>query len=116
MNQKINTALSRGLRQCGFMYVSCGSLTKNKEKKKEIGDLRYIYQNELDKACFQHDTAYGDFKGQLLIKHFMLNYTRYDGYLCGLASIIHIFLIRSHLVFLLQMVVLLKLKLFQTAE
>ena len=24
--------------------------------------MRYIYQNELRKACFQHDTAYGDFK------------------------------------------------------
>ena len=22
----------------------------------------YIYQNEIDKACFQHDMAYGDFK------------------------------------------------------
>ena len=31
-------------------------------KFKEIGDLRYIYQNELDKVCFQHDVAYGDFK------------------------------------------------------
>ena len=25
-------------------------------------DTSYIYKNELDKACFQHDTAYGDFK------------------------------------------------------
>ena len=31
-------------------------------KFKEIGDLRYIYQNELHKVCFQHDVAYGDFK------------------------------------------------------
>ena len=29
---------------------------------KETGDLRYIYRNELDKACFQHDMAYGEFK------------------------------------------------------
>ena len=29
---------------------------------KEIWDLQHIYQNELDKACFQHDMAYGDFK------------------------------------------------------
>ena len=39
--------------------------TKNKEriqKFKETGDSRYIYQNELYKACFQHDMAYGDFK------------------------------------------------------
>ena len=25
-------------------------------------DTNYIYKNELDKACFQHDVAYGDFK------------------------------------------------------
>ena len=29
---------------------------------KEKGVLRYIYRNKLDKACFQHDMAYGDFK------------------------------------------------------
>ena len=41
------------------------SFTKNKEriqKFKEGGDSRYIYQNELNKLCFQHDMAYGDFK------------------------------------------------------
>ena len=46
-------------------YVACGPFTKNKERIqtfKETGDSRYIYQNELDKACFQHDMAYGDFK------------------------------------------------------
>ena len=32
------------------------------KKIKETGDSRYIYQNELDKACFQHNKAYGDFK------------------------------------------------------
>ena len=35
---------------------------KNKKKFKETGNLQYIYQNELDKACFQHDMDYGDFK------------------------------------------------------
>ena len=29
---------------------------------KETGDSRYIYQKELNKACFQHAMAYGDFK------------------------------------------------------
>ena len=38
------------------------SLKIKKKKIKETGDSRYIYQNELDKACFQHDMAYGDFK------------------------------------------------------
>ena len=39
-------------------------IKKNKKIKKfkETGDSRYSYQNELDKACFQHDMAYGDFK------------------------------------------------------
>ena len=34
---------------------------EKKKKKKETGDSRSIYQNELDKACFQHDMAHGDF-------------------------------------------------------
>ena len=53
------------LKQPQFTYSACGPFTKNKEriqKFKETGDLRYIYKNELDKACFQHDMAYGDFK------------------------------------------------------
>ena len=29
---------------------------------KETGDTSYIYKNELDNACFQHDKVYGDFK------------------------------------------------------
>ena len=57
------------LTQPGFTYSACGTFTKNKErikKFKEIGDSRCIYQNELDKASFQHDMTYGDFKEQLL--------------------------------------------------
>ena len=53
------------LKQPGFTYSACGLFTKNKErikKFKETGDTRCIYRNELDKACFQHDMAYGDFK------------------------------------------------------
>ena len=53
------------LRQPGFTYSACKTFTKNKEKIKrfkQTGDSRYIYRNELDEACFQHDMAYGDFK------------------------------------------------------
>ena len=53
------------LRLPGFTYSACGPFAKNKEriqKLKETGDLRYIYQNVLDKACFQHDMGCGDFK------------------------------------------------------
>ena len=49
----------------GFIYSTCRPFTKNKEiirKFKETGYSPYIYQNELDKACFQHDMACEDFK------------------------------------------------------
>ena len=73
MNDIINKFLLTGdkfipemhLKKSGFMYSACVSFTKNKEriqKFKETGDSRYIYKNELNKACFQHDMAYGDFK------------------------------------------------------
>ena len=53
------------LRQHILTYSVCGTFTKSKQriqKFKETGDSRYIYRNELDKACFQHNMAYGDFK------------------------------------------------------
>ena len=53
------------LRQAEFIYSAFGPFTKNKErleKCKEMRDLRCIYQNQLDKACFQHDMANEDFK------------------------------------------------------
>ena len=37
-------------------------LFKKKTEFKETGDSNYTYQKKLDKACFQHDMAYGDFK------------------------------------------------------
>ena len=52
------------LRQPKFTYSACGPFTKNKkriQKFKETGDSRYIYRNELDKACFQPNMAFGDF-------------------------------------------------------
>ena len=83
MNEIVNKFLLAGnkfmpemhLKQPGFTYNACGPFTKNKEriqKFKEIGDTSYIYKNELDKACFQHDMAYGDFKE---IKHLILQKT-----------------------------------------
>ena len=50
----------RHLKQPGFAFSACIPFTKNKEKIqkfKETGVSCYIYQNELDKACFQHDMA-----------------------------------------------------------
>ena len=92
------------LRQPGFAYSACGPFTKNKEriqKFKETGDSQYIYQKELDKACFQHDMTYGDFKDLtrrtvtdkvLHDKAFNIaKNPKYDGYQCGLASMVYKF-------------------------
>ena len=88
----------------GFTYSACGPFTKNKEriqKFKEAGDTSYIYKNELDKACFQHDMVYGDFKdlerrtasGKVLRdKAFNIaKNPKYDGYQRGLASMVYNF-------------------------
>ena len=87
------------LRQPRFTYSAYGLFTKNKEqikKFKETGDSRYINQNELDKACFQHDMAYGDFKdlnGRTFVdKVFNIaKEPKYDGYVCKLASMVYKF-------------------------
>ena len=86
------------LNKSGFTYRACGSFTKNKEKIqkfKEEGDSRYIFQNEVDKASFQHHMAYGDFKNLtrrtasdkiLCDKAFSIaKNPNYDGYQKGLA-------------------------------
>ena len=92
------------LKQPGFTYSACGPFTKNKEriqKFNETGNTDYIYKNELDKACFQHDMAYGDFKDLakrtfadkvLRGKAFKIaSDQKYDGYERGLASMVYIF-------------------------
>ena len=73
MNEVVNKFLLAGdkpileiqLRQLEFTYSACRPFKKIKEriqKFKETGHSRYLYQNKLDKACFQHDMAYEDFK------------------------------------------------------
>ena len=92
------------LRQPQCVYSACGLFTKNKkriQKFKETGDTSYIYKNELDKACFQHDMAYGDFKDLpkrtaadkvLRDKAFKIaNDQKYDGHPRGLASMVYKF-------------------------
>ena len=69
MNEIINKILLVGykfipemhLRQSGFTYSTCGPFIKNKERIENFmqsGNTDFIYKNELDKACFQHDMAY----------------------------------------------------------
>ena len=93
------------LKQPGFNYNACEPFTKNKkriQKFKETGEISFIYKNELDKACFQHDKAYGDFKdlarrttsdNVLRDKAFNIaKKPKYDGYERGLASMVYKFL------------------------
>ena len=54
------------LKKPGFTYSACDPFTKNKErieKFMQTGNTDFIYKNELDKACFQHNMAYGKSKG-----------------------------------------------------
>ena len=89
------------LKQLGFTYSSWVPFTKNKKrikKFKETGDTKYIYKNELDKTCFQHDMAFGDFNDlakrtayDKYLKDKAFNITKnpiYDGYERGLASLV----------------------------
>ena len=77
-------------------------LQKNKEriqKFKETWGLQYIFQNELDKVCFQHDMAYGDFKdltrrvaSDKILRDKAFNIAKnlkYDGYQRGLPSMVY---------------------------
>ena len=116
MNEIVNKFLLAGnkfmpemhLKELGFTYRACGSFTKNKkriQRFKEIGDTKYIYRNELDKACFQRGMAYGDFKdlaqrtaSDKVLKNkafkiagnpvrWITGNPKYDGYQRGLASV-----------------------------
>ena len=61
----ISEAIKNEAKQPGFLYNACAQLTrelKRIKKFKATGDSRHICQNELYKACFQHEMAYGDFK------------------------------------------------------
>ena len=73
MNETVNKFLLAGdrfmpeihLKRPGFTYNACGPFTNNKErieKFRQTGNADFIYKNVLDKACFQHDMAYGKSK------------------------------------------------------
>ena len=92
------------LKQPRFTYSACGSFTKNKERIEKFtktGNTDFIYKNELDKVCFQHDMAYGNFKDLtrrtasdkvLRDKAFKIaSNLEYNGYQRGLASMVYKF-------------------------
>ena len=109
MNEVVNKCFLAGytfmpemhLKQPGCTDSTCGPFIKSKEriqKFTETGDSRYLYRNELDKACYQHDMAYGDFKHLVkrtasykFLKDKAFNIAKdpkYDGYQRGLTSMI----------------------------
>ena len=52
------------LKQPEFTYSACGPFIRNKKRIEKFmatgtGNIDFIYKNELNKACFQHDMAYG---------------------------------------------------------
>ena len=112
MNEIINKFLLVGdkfmpemhLRQLGFTYSACCPFTKNKERIEKFmqsGNTDFIYKNELDKACFQHDMTYGKSKdfvkrnqsdNVLRDKPFKIaSDPKYDGYQRGLTSMVYRF-------------------------
>ena len=112
MNNVINKFLLAGdkfmpemhLRQPQFVYSAFGPFTRHKERIKtfkQTGDTRYIYRNELDKACFQYDSACADHKDLInrtksdkVLRDKAYNIAinpEYDGYQRGLASMVNTF-------------------------
>ena len=92
------------LRQPRFVYSICEPFTRHKERIKEFkrtGDTHYIYRNELDKACFQHDSAYADHKDLInrteadkVLRdkaYDIASNPEYDDYQRGLASMVYKF-------------------------
>ena len=109
-NERVNKFLLAGdkfmpemhLKQPGFAYSACGPFTRNKERIEKLmqtGNTDFIYRNELDKAFFQHDMAYGKSKdltkrtqsdkvlGDKAFK--IASDPKYNGYQRGLASMVY---------------------------
>ena len=110
MNKIVNNFLLTGdmfmsrlhLRQPRFTYSAYGPFTKHRDrirKFREIGSLKYLYRNELDKACFVRDAAYSDSKDLAkrnildnILKdkaHWISINPKYDGYHRGLVSMVY---------------------------
>ena len=110
MNKIVNKFLLAGykfmpdmhLKQPGFTYSACGSFTKNKkriEKFMQTRNANYICRNDLDKARFKHDAAYGNYKDLnkrtqserfLRDKSFkIVNNPNFDGLQRGLALMVY---------------------------
>ena len=112
MNKIINKFLLTGdkfmpelhLKQPGLTYSACGPFTKHHERTQKFrttGNLKHLYKNELDKACFAHDAVYSDSKdfvkrtiSDKILKDRAYEIARnhnYDGYQRVLASMVYKF-------------------------
>ena len=85
-------------------YSTCGPFTKHIKRIQDLlntGKLSYIYKNDLDKACFQHDMAYNKFKdlekrtqSDIVLKNKAFKIAsnpKSNGYERGLASMVYNF-------------------------
>ena len=83
---------------------ACGPFTKHTQRIQDFlntGKLSYIYKNDLDKACFQHDMAYKKYKdlerrtqSDVVLKNKtpkIAGNPKYNGYERGLATIVYNF-------------------------
>ena len=97
MNEIVNKFLLAGDKFMLELHLK----QKKIQKFMETGDTNYIYKNNLDKACFQHDIAYGKHKDLikrtqsdkvLRDKAFKIASNRKcDGYERGLSSMVYKF-------------------------
>ena len=89
-------------------YSPCGPFTRHKQRINDFmkdGKLSHILKNRLDAACFQHDSAYANYKDRLnrkksdvILKNKALEIAmdpRVNGYQRGLASMVYKFLMKE---------------------
>ena len=112
MNKIINKLLLTGykymlelrLKHPGFTYGACGPFSKHHgriQKFRETVNLKDLYRNKVDKACFPHDAAYFESKdltkitiSDKILKDIAYEIARncgYDGYQRALAIMIYKF-------------------------
>ena len=91
-------------KQPGFTYSAYGPFSKHRQriqKFRETGNLKHLYRNELEKACFAHDAAYSnnkDFVKRTISDKILRDRAyeiarnrKYDGYQRALASMVYKF-------------------------
>ena len=96
------------LKQRGFTYGACVPFTKHRERIKifrKTGNLKQLYREELDKACFAYNAAYSDSKdlakrtiSDKILKDRVYEIAinpKYDGHQRRLASTVHKFFVKK---------------------